>query len=79
MIPYELEEKLLYRKEQEEIRQDMREIEKTRLKTEITESIRTRAQEIRRWNKENADERKRGQYETVDFTPNGDIRVLQEI
>lgn len=76
MMPYEMERQRLYQKEQEEIWRDMREIEKTRVKAEITENIRTQAQEVRRQNKERADERKRGQYETIELTSNGDARVI---
>lgn len=76
MLPYEMERQRLYQKEQEEIRRDMREIEKTRVKAEITENIRTQAQEVRRQNKEYSDEKKRGQYETVEFTAGGEVRVI---
>lgn len=76
MMPYEIEQQRLYQKEQEEMRRDMREIEKTRVKAEITENIRTQAQEVRRQNKERADERKRGQYETIELTSSGEVRVI---
>ena len=76
MMPYEMESQCLYQKEQEEMRRDMREIEKTRVKAEITENIRTQAQEVRRQNKEYADERKRGQYEAIELTPSGEIRAI---
>lgn len=76
MMPYEMERQRLYQKEQEEMRRDMREIEKTRVKAEITENIRTQAQEVRRQNKEYSDEKKRGQYETVEFTAGGEVRVI---
>ncbi len=76
MMPYEMNSQCLYQKEQEEIRRDMREIEKTRVKAEITENIRTQAQEVRHQNKEYADERKRGQYETIELTLSGEIRVI---
>lgn len=69
-MPYEMEKQRFYQKEQEEIRRDMREIEKTRVKAEITENIRTQAQEVRRQNKERADERKRGQYTIAGFFRN---------
>lgn len=75
MMPYEMENQFLYQREQEEIRRDLREIDKTRAKLEITENIRTQAQEVRRQNKERADERKRGQYETVEVTSSGEVRV----
>lgn len=76
MIPYEMENQILYQREQEEIRRDLREIDKTRAKVEITENIRTQAQEVRRQNKERADERKRGQYETVEVTSSGEVRIV---
>lgn len=76
MGPYEIENQFLFQKEQEEIRRDIREIEKTRVKAEITENIRAQAQEVRRQNKERADEKKRGQYETIELMSSGEVRVI---
>lgn len=76
MLPIEMEMQFLQQKEQSEIRRDMREIEKVRLKSEIAENIRIQAQQIRRENKERADERKRGMYETVEITQSGEVRVV---
>lgn len=76
MMPYDMGQQFLLQKEQEEVRRDMREIDKARIKAEITENIRIRAQEVRRANKERADERKRGLYETIELTSTGEIRVI---
>ena len=46
------------------------------MKAEITENIRTQAQEVRRQNKERADERKRGQSETIELTSSGEVRGI---
>lgn len=76
MLSYEMEQNLQWQREQAEIRRDRREIEKTRAKAQITEAIRIEGQEVRRWRKEVADERKRGIYETVQITSSGDIQAV---
>ena len=76
MLPYEMEQNLEWQREQAEIRRDWREIEKTRAKAQITEAIRIEGQEVRRWRKEAADERRRAIYETVQITLSGDIQAV---
>lgn len=76
MLPYQMESYLYWQREQAEMRQDCREIEKTRMKAEVTENIRIRGQEARCLIKEAAAERKRCIYEIMEIASNGDIQEV---
>lgn len=73
---YEMENEIRRKKQQEEWYQDYREIEKTRIKSEIREDIRIRAEGIRAINQEIRAEQKRGIFEMIEITPNGEIREV---
>lgn len=76
MLPYQMENFFQWQREQEEMRQDFREVGKTHAKAIVTENIRIQGLEARCLIKEAAAERRRGIYETLEIGSNGDIQEV---